>query len=226
MLPYQNLSLEDMPGEIWKDIPQFEGLYMVSSLGRIKSVGTPGLKGWKGQTRILRHRYNRKGYHLTALYKDGLRFNPAIARLVALVFIPNPDNKPQVDHIDNNKHNNSVDNLRWVTSSENMKNEISVAHRKAVTKGRFLYGAKGKKPKHGAELYNAKPIVGINLTTKEVVNFECISATREHGFFNANVSKVCRKIMTKTHGWTFFYKDDPELKSYLANLSECQGQSS
>ena len=215
MLPYQDFSLEDIPGEIWKDIPGYIGIYKISSLGRIKSIGIPGTKGWKGKTRILHHRLSRKRYHLIALYDNGRRRNLSVARLVAMTFIPNPLNKPQVDHIDNDKANNSVTNLRWVTNAENMRNVISVAHRKEVMKGRYTGGI----PKRGAEVYNARAIVGINLLTKEVRNYECISKTKENGFYVSNVIKVCQKKLHKTHGWTFFYKDDPELKSFLANLS-------
>lgn len=96
--------------EIWKDIPDYDG-YQISNLGRLKSL-----------KRNIIMKCNKRGdYNSIGLYnKDGYkRFN--IHRLVAQVFIPNPDNLPCVNHIDGNKLNNCVDNLEWCTHSENSK---------------------------------------------------------------------------------------------------------
>lgn len=66
-----------------------------------------------------------KNFINTGYYYDASRSEVLIHRLIAKTFIPNPDNKPCIDHIDGNKHNNRVDNLRWVTYSENMKNPVT-----------------------------------------------------------------------------------------------------
>lgn len=62
-----------------------------------------------------------KGYEIVDLYKNGKRKTVRVHRLVAEAFIPNNDNKPEVNHIDGNKHNNNVDNLEWVTKKENCR---------------------------------------------------------------------------------------------------------
>lgn len=101
--------------EIWKDIDGYEGKYQVSSLGRIKSAS------WhNGATeRLLKLRLDRRGYPTCFLYKDGQRKQLSVHRVVANTFIPNPHNKPQVNHINGEKSDNRVKNLEWCTNREN-----------------------------------------------------------------------------------------------------------
>lgn len=99
--------------EIWKDIKEYEGIYQVSNLGRVKS-----LKHSK-EGKLLKGRVTGKGYLSVALFRNSVRKSNSIHRLVAEAFIPNPENKPEVNHIDENKLNNDVSNLEWVTSKEN-----------------------------------------------------------------------------------------------------------
>lgn len=99
-----------MENEEWKDVIDYLDLYQVSNLGRIKSMKTG---------RILKNIRNIEGYLTINLFKDGEGTNLRVHRLVAQAFIPNPENKPEVNHIDENKTNNRVDNLEWVTRGEN-----------------------------------------------------------------------------------------------------------
>lgn len=97
--------------EEWKSIDGFEGLYEVSNMGRVRNKD--GL--------ILRGSYSsRGGYHTVSLFKQGKKIWRSVHRLVAIAFIPNPEHKPVVNHIDENKTNNCVSNLEWVTQKENM----------------------------------------------------------------------------------------------------------
>jgi len=104
--------------EIWKDIPDFPG-YEVSNMGRVKSIDrkvwSPANKSFsliKGQIRILD--LTGKKYAQIGLGIDGRQYKRLVHRLVAITFIDNPDNLPEVNHKDCNKLNNSVDNLEWV----------------------------------------------------------------------------------------------------------------
>lgn len=104
--------------EIWKDIKNYEGLYQVSNLGNIKSF-------WHKKEVIMKQ-MNNNGYSQLNLYYCGLAKKFYVHRLVAKAFIPNPENKPQVNHIDGNKQNNNINNLEWVTNIENEKHAIKL----------------------------------------------------------------------------------------------------
>ena len=96
--------------EKWKTISNNKN-YMVSNAGRIRHVND----------NVDHSTRDNKGYLVTDLYKDGQRFTHRVHRLVAQEFIPNPDNKPCINHIDGNKHNNNFSNLEWVTKKENCR---------------------------------------------------------------------------------------------------------
>lgn len=95
--------------EIWKDIKGYEGLYHISNLGRVKNAN--GL--------ILSSANNGKGYCIVSLYRNGKQKTHRIHRLVAIAFIPNPNNLPEVNHKDEKKENNEVSNLEWCTHDYN-----------------------------------------------------------------------------------------------------------
>lgn len=108
--------------EVWKEISNYEELYAISNFGRIKSLK---------KDKILKNFNHKRGYLHITLSKNGKGINYTVHKLVGLHFISNPDNLPQIDHIDRVKHNNTVVNLRWVNNSTNQfntedrKNKIS-----------------------------------------------------------------------------------------------------
>lgn len=101
--------------EIWQDIKGYEGKYQVSNLGRVKSLNY----NKSGKEHILKYGMNTQGYLNVCLCKNKLGKTFAVHRLVAEAFIENPDNLPQVNHIDEDKHNNCVYNLEWCNSKYN-----------------------------------------------------------------------------------------------------------
>lgn len=107
-----------MKEEEWKDVVGYEGLYQVSNFGRVKSLEK--MRGAFMQKEIIKKQIYSNGYLRCQLHKNGESRKIFIHRLVAEAFILNPDNKPQVDHIDRNRSNNSVENLRWCTAKENV----------------------------------------------------------------------------------------------------------
>lgn len=106
--------------EIWKDIPNYEGIYKVSNLGRVKSLGRRG-KGCSIEDIILKPSLNKDGYELVNL-KDSNHIAKwfTVHRLVAMCFIPNPNNYGEVNHKDEVKNNNVVSNLEWCTRRYNV----------------------------------------------------------------------------------------------------------
>lgn len=165
-----------MMEEIWKDIKGYEGMYQVSNLGRVKRVTTG---------RILKSGKNRGGYLYVNLCKQRVVSNKRIHRLVAEAFIPNPQNKPQVNHVDEDKTNNRVDNFEWVTATENNNHGT---HNDRVSKTLSI------------------PIIATNLTTGESTKFnsgkEC---ARQLGLNAGHITSVLKGRLKQTGGYIFEY---------------------
>ena len=155
--------------EKWVDIKNYEGLYQVSNLGRVKSLERDYIAGNGGIRHIEEHyllqTITKKGYLRVTLLKNGERSTKQVHRLVAEAFIPNPNNKPQVDHIDGNKQSNSANNLRWATNKENCNNPNTICKnghpQTEEWKQRMSILRKGKAPskqciKASQELHNKK----------------------------------------------------------------------
>ena len=124
--------------EIWKDVVGYEGIYEVSNQGRVRNIKTghilsPGMS---------------QGYFYVALYKDSVRSNKQINRLVAEAFIDNPDNHPLAHHKDEVKTNNVVDNLEWRDYSYNNCYGEGAAKRSESLRGKTAWN-KGKKMSDG-----------------------------------------------------------------------------
>ena len=104
--------------EIFKDIPGYEGKYQVSNLGQVLSLN---YHGHKGKNQIMCGGIGEKGYHLITLCKNGKQKTHKIHRLVAELFLDNPNNLPEVNHKDENTANNRVDNLEWCLGKDNVR---------------------------------------------------------------------------------------------------------
>lgn len=109
-------NVDNLEGEIWKDVVGFEGFYLVSNLGRIKSLP----RDFVIEERIIKPRKEKKGYLAVRLIiRNLIRKIYKIHRLVAVAFIPNPHNFPQVNHKNMNKEDNRVENLEWINNIDN-----------------------------------------------------------------------------------------------------------
>ena len=108
----------------FEDIIGYEGYYQINRLGQIKRIASG---------RILKPILYSKGYLFVSLSKDGIEKTHLVHRLIGIQFIPNPENKLEIDHIDRNKNNNSLENLRWATRKEqnnNRSNNVTPEHRR------------------------------------------------------------------------------------------------
>lgn len=182
--------------EIWKDIKDFEKRYMVSNYGRIKSLSkfvnnNPKSKeiGYYSKEKILKTFDNTKGYKLVKLYKDNKKYIKKVHRLVAETFIPNIENKPQVNHIDGNKQNNNIYNLEWVTNKENIKH----AWENNMCKKRI-----GKENKLSKKVYQ------FDLNNNFIKEWSSVEEARKT-LHISNISSVCNKKRNKAGGYIWRY---------------------
>lgn len=116
--------------EEWREIAGYTGYYQVSSLGRVRGVDRLVYGGGRGGVRLIRGQIRKLGLHRGAYYyvilrKKGGITNRSVSRLVALAFIPNPDNLPEVDHINEVKTDNRVENLQWLSSQQNIERSLA-----------------------------------------------------------------------------------------------------
>ena len=176
--------------EIWKPIPGYEGYYEVSDQGRVRSLervisDTRGRK-YVLPGRILRLRIDRKGRVKYILTKDRKRDNCSAHRLVAITFIPNPDNLPEVNHKDENPKNNRVENLEWCTSEYNR-----------------LYGTH-------IERISQKNWVSVIGTDKDGNEYRFASmkeAAEKTGARQENISHCCRGVHHTAGGYRWRYAE-------------------
>lgn len=137
--------------EEWKPIAEYNGLYFVSDLGRIKSM-------YKGKEKLLKQHTGTTGYKKVSLYYNKHKKDFKVHRLVALHFVPNKNNFPVINHKDGNKLNNSADNLEWCSHSYNVKHAYNIGLKKSIhiTKDDLikLYVDERKPTTEIAEIYN------------------------------------------------------------------------
>lgn len=195
--------------EIWKEIPGFEGAYQISSLGRINSKPRNGTKGG-----MLVGRLSQFGYHVVLLRLRGVRSYIFVHRLVAQAFIPNPKNYPQVNHKDENKLNNCVDNLEWCTAKYNM-NYGTIQSRKSIKRIGFEYSIESRKKmsesakrvaKRGALSPYAKKVFQFDKDLNFIKEWGSLSEVEnELGYHRSNVGAVARGKKPFAYGYIWRY---------------------
>lgn len=177
-----------MVNENWRDIEGYEGLYQVSNLGRVKSLerdvnSRSGKR--KEKEKILKQNNNR--YMYVGLSKNCKTKCFTVHRLVAKAFLPNPENKPQIDHINTDKSDNRVENLRWVTPKENMKNPIT-----------YIYRCDNN--------YKSKPILQFTLDGVVIKQWQSMSeASRTLKISQGNIYMCCNGKRNKAGNYIWSY---------------------
>lgn len=179
--------------EIWKPVIGFEGLYEVSNFGRVKSLEKTGTiftgrgKPRKEYTRPeqIIHGWLQE-YQRVEMRKNGKSYTEVVHRLVAQAFVPNPHNKEQVNHIDENKLNNLADNLEWMTHIENVNHGTGIKRRSAK---------------------QSKPIIAFN--KREKLYFQSIKeAAAVIGSDRTNISHCLSGRQKTSKGYAFAYLKD------------------
>lgn len=121
-----------MGSELGEFIPGYEGQYSVTKDGRVYSHARYDSRGHLSKGKWLNPAEDNKGYLRVNLYADGVRTTVKVHRLVAQVFIPNQHNKPEVNHINGDKADNTIENLEWSTGSENLRHAFSIGLKKGA----------------------------------------------------------------------------------------------
>ncbi len=175
----------------WKDIKGYEDFYEISSTGIVRSkprtltdsIGRT--RSWEG--RILNPDIAPNGYYRITLSVNRKRKQVYLHRLLAEYFIENPNNYPQVNHIDGNKLNNRLENLEWCTVQENTIHAYKhgLIHH-VCGKDHPNYG------KTGSESKKAKPVISKNVITNETKKYGSIIDTKKDGFTPSEVSRSCK----------------------------------
>lgn len=196
-----------MKKEIWKMIPGYEGLYMVSSLGRVKSLNYHRT----GVEKVLKP-VDKRYLRVRLFSKDGTNKLFSVHRLVAMAFIPNPDNLPEVNHKDENKLNNCVDNLEWCTRKYNANYGTAKQRWGEKQRGR-------KKPpeqvaKQAAKIrgrYNtkcSKPVLQCSKDGEVIKEWPSMQeAERQFGFGHSNIAACCNGRAKTYKGFIWEYKE-------------------
>ena len=211
-----------MKDEIWKPIKDYEGLYEISNLGRVKSLNYSRT----GKEQILKPQKRKNGYLGVILCYKNTQKQVNIHRLVAEAFIPNPENKPYVDHINTDKLDNRACNLRWVTQKENLNNlltkdKMNSRKQSEETKKKISEAHKGRKcseetkkklsesQKNSDKTIRIK-VVQLNKDTNELIKIwnSATEAEREGGFANNNINRCCRGKYKTHKGYKWMYYED------------------
>ncbi len=194
---WQNLSLENLEGEIWNPIENYENKYEVSNLGRVKTLKrgryNPLLKRDSiFLEKILLNQKDKAGYCRVGLYKKGKLKGFTVHRLVAKAFIPNSENKPEVNHVNEIKTDNRAENLEWCTRSENMNHGTI---RERMSKSSRISGGR----------YKPMKVKQFDLNGNLVKEWFSINEAGRNGFNAQNIHACCHK-KRKTHKgfcWAF-----------------------
>lgn len=189
--------------EIWKDIKGYEGLYQISSFGNVKSLDRYIINK-NGDKQYFPGKYLTQGisdsYLKVTLSKNNKQRTFRVHILVARAFIPNPENKPEVNHIDGNKKNNKVNNLEWNTRSEN---ELH-AYRNGLAKPSNKQ--KQAVAKYAKENYSKK-VVQYSLNGEFIKEWNSMhDVWRELGIRPSYICRCCKGLRNQTYGYIWKYK--------------------
>lgn len=172
--------------ELWKEVEGLDGKILVSNQGRVKSL----LRNEK----LLKTQIDTKGYHRVSVTVNRFRHTLKVHREVAKAFLSNPNNLPQVNHIDGNKDNNSVENLEWVTNRENALHALSNGLWDSVVKGARTENEKRK-----------RRVIATN--GDEILEFESVSSAERY-FKSRHIVDVLKGRRSRCKGWKFSYGEE------------------
>lgn len=164
--------------EEWKDIPEYEGLYQVSNFIKVLNVKTG---------KLIACSVTNKGYYQVNLWKNNKCKHYSVHRLIGQAFVPNPENKPEIDHINTFKDDNWFKNLKWVTKKEQQNNPLTKQHI-----------SKGLKGKHINRTDLSKPVYQYNFNNELIGIYPSIQEASRQLNIDASCISACLKGKTKS----------------------------
>lgn len=218
------LDVSDLPNEVWYDIQGYEGVYQVSCYGRIKSLPRTKRGGsFVYPVKIIKLHLGKapkNDYYIVILQKNGTKSTKRVCRLVASAFIDNPSNLPQVNHIDENTHNDTAWNLEWCTASYNNSygehpKKISKAAKERARTGKCFDGSNflGKM---------VAPVLQYDLDGNFIREFESVTEAREK--YSSRVQDCLNGKTTQASGFQWKYKTDAtyphKIDAYVKNINQ------
>lgn len=209
---YENLSIESLPNEEWRDVVGYEGLYQVSNLGRILCCEKVTTTNILLRSKIKKCAIRKNGYLGTTLYdaSTNRRKQVSIHRLVAEAFIPNPDNKPCVDHIDTNRTNNTKENLRWCTYKENSNNKNTLKNQSIAQKK--VSERDGRRKKKISQYALDGEFIKTYSSFHEI--------ERMLGYSMSNIHSCCNGKKKRVYGYIWRYEEDKDTSYIIGSASK------
>lgn len=207
-----------LPKQIWKDISGYEGKYQVSNTGKVRSLNYNGTKGKMMRLKLSNN--NHYGYKRVRLYKNGKYKAYLVHRLVALAFIPNPNNYSFINHKDENPSNNYYKNLEWCTPKYNsnygtrneklskimMGRTFTEEHKKKMSENHADF-----KGKNSSRYGKGKPVLMFTLDGEFIRKFNCVADANEYLGKNRadnNIGKCARGKYKTAWGYKWKYEED------------------
>lgn len=218
------IKFSKMVEEMWKPIKGFEEYYEVSNQGRVKSLYREESVTPKNKRPYIRIKKEKImtcslfscGYRVVSLFSNGKHKKISVHRLVAEAFIENPRQLTEVDHINTDRSDNRVENLRWVTRSENHLNPISRCNHSAAA--RKSYRPPKKKYVRHSRITpkNAHSVVQLDLSYNFISKYaSACEAERKTGTPKKCISMCCKKRMTTSNGYVWLYEEDYNNNNYI-----------
>lgn len=189
-----------MKREIWIIIPGFEGLYMTSNFGNIRRLEGMSSDGKKWPGRILKQTQSKSGYMVVSLSKNGVSKQYRVHRLVALAFIPNPNNLPFVNHKNEDKTDNRVENLEWCDAKYNTNYGTGHMRAAASHTGKKHPSVTGGNSPSAVKVHQYTPD-GQYITTFDSISEAAAATKAQHG----HISLCCqgKRRITKGYCWKY-----------------------
>ena len=181
--------------EKWKTIKGYDSLYAVSTLGNIRSMEKTSINGNLLKPKMMKPARQSNGYISLVLHNNGFRKTHTVHRLVAVAFLKNPNNLKTVNHKNGKRDDNSVDNLEWMSQSDNCKHGFEKNGHVGSWTDKF-----------GKDHHRSKVVIQMDLDSNEVARFYgTMEVERETGINNRGVADACRGKNKTAGGFKWKY---------------------